>query len=171
MNLDISEGGVKYVDENNDLWLEEYAVLPPPHVLNGFITILFGIHEFHRTTNNKQSLKLWNDGLKTLKNNLEKYDAGYWSYYDLQDKYPATYKYHTLHVRQLKILYDLTGEKIFDDYAKKWEKYKEKWISKKHADITRNILTIKKYGIKNSVSRFLTRRKWQKNTDGETENI
>ena len=160
--VDISEGGVRYIDENDDIWLEEYALSPPPHVLNGFITILFGIHEFQKVTKKEKPKNLWDKGIKTLKNNLEKYEAGYWSIYDLLGKYPSTLSYHELHVRQLNILHNLTGEKIFLDYAKSWEKYMNKWINKKHANISRGMLHIKRYGIKNSIGRYIDRKKWQK---------
>ena len=164
--VDISKGGVKYVDDNKNIWLEEYALSPPPHVLNGFITILFGIHEFHKVTKNEKAKKLWNEGLKTIKKNLEKYDAGYWSIYDLLRKYPSTKSYHSLHVRQLKILHKLTGEKIFLDYAKIWEKYMNKWINKKHANINRGLLHLKRYGIRDSMKRYIDRKKWQKEQSG-----
>jgi len=160
--VDISKGGIKYIDENGNIWLEEYALSPPPHVLNGFITILFGIHEFHKVTQKKQALKLWNDGIITLKNNLEKYEAGYWSIYDLLRKYPSTISYHRLHIRQLNILHELTGEKIFLDYAKKWENYMNKWKNKKQANIKRGVLHLKRYGVKNSMERYISRKKWQK---------
>ena len=97
---------------------------------------------------------------------LEKYDAGYWSIYDLLRKYPSTKSYHSLHVRQLKILHKLTGEKIFLDYAKIWEKYMNKWINKKHANINRGLLHLKRYGIRDSMKRYIDRKKWQKEQSG-----
>jgi hypothetical protein len=164
--VDISKGGVKYVDEKGDIWLEEYALSPPPRVLNGFITILFGIHEFHKVTGKEKPKKLWNQGIKTLKNNLDKYDAGYWSIYDLLRKYPSTLSYHRIHVSQLKNLHKLTHEKMFLDYSKSWEKYMNKWINKKHANLSRGVLHLKRYGIKGSMKRYLDRKKWQKEPSG-----
>jgi len=161
-NTDISKGGVKYVDEKGNIWLEEYALLPPPHVLNGFITILFGIHEFHKVTGNKKALKLWNDGIKTIKTNLEKYEAGYWSIYDLLRRYPSTKNYHKLHIWQLKTLYDLTNEKMFLKYSKKWEKYNNSILNKKHASFQRGLLHLKRYGIFDSYNRYVKRKKWNR---------
>jgi len=165
-DIEISEGGVKYIDEDGDIWFEEYALSPPPRVLNGFITILFGIHEFHKVTKKDKAKKLWDRGLKTLKNNLIKYEAGYWSYYDLLRKYPSTLSYHRLHVRQLNILYELTSEKIFSEYANTWDNYMNKWINKKHANISRGFLHLKRYGITDSVKRYKNRKNWQKQQTG-----
>jgi len=40
--IDISDGRAKFVDEEYNVWLEEYALISPPHVLNGFLfAILF----------------------------------------------------------------------------------------------------------------------------------
>ena len=43
----ISEGGVNYIDEKNDPWIEEYLVSPPTHILNGFIWGLWGIRDYY----------------------------------------------------------------------------------------------------------------------------
>ena len=161
-NIEISKGGVKYVDEKDNIWLEEYALLPPPHVLNGFITILFGIHEFHKVTGNKKALTLWNEGIKTIKTNLEKYEAGHWSIYDLLRKYPSTNNYHKLHIWQLKTLYELTNEKIFLYYSKKWEKYNNKLFNKKYAGFQRGLLYLKRYGFIDSYNRYVKRKKWNR---------
>ena len=165
-DIKIEDGGVKNIDENNEIWYEEYALLPPPHVLNGFITILFGLHEINRVTGSKKAQQLYKDGLKTVINNLEKYDAGYWSIYDLLRKYPSTQRYHTLHIRQLYILHDLTGEKIFLDYAKLWEKHMNKWVNKKHAIVSRGLLHIRRYGVTGSIKKYIYRKKWQKEKSG-----
>jgi len=160
--IDIPDGGIRAVDENNDIWLEEYALLPHPHVLNGFITILFSIHEFHKVTGKEKSLDLWNKGIQTLKSNLGRYDTGYWSFYDLLRKYPSTKNYHKLHIKQLNILYELTKEKIFQDYEKKWEKYNNKMINRKLAYLKRGILHFKRYGLFDCINRYTQRKKWNK---------
>jgi len=50
---------------------------------------------------------------------------GYWSLYHIGDgmKNPATIPYHKLHIEQLKAMYDITGQKIFQEYADKWSGY------------------------------------------------
>jgi hypothetical protein len=61
--------------------------------------------------------------LKTLKDNLDKFDAGYWTYYDLLKKELVRYYYQkNVHVPQLEVLYILTNDSIFNRYAEKWKK-------------------------------------------------
>lgn len=120
----IEDGGILFTDEKNNYWFEEYPALPPNHVLNGHINGLFGLYDYWRITKNKKAETLFDKGVKTVLDNLEKYDTGYWSYYDLQYPYVADYYYHkNVHIPQLKVLYQLTGNKIFKQYAEKWKGY------------------------------------------------
>jgi len=123
MNLDVKEGGVKRLDKDGNLWYEEFPSEPPSYVLNGFIYSLFGLFDLYRVTSNSMVKKDIDACLETLKRNLYRFDAGYWSYYDLQKKELVRYYYQkNVHVPQLKILYLLTQEKIFKRYYQKWEK-------------------------------------------------
>jgi len=160
--VDIEEGGIRYIDEKDNIWLEEYALLPPPHVLNGYITILFGIYEFQKITKKNKAKDLWKNGLNTIKLNLDKYETGYWSYYDLSRKHPSTVNYHNLHIWQLNILYELTREQIFKDYAVRWGNYKKSYIHKKRASINRGIVLIRRNGLINSIDKYYKRKKWNK---------
>jgi len=160
--VEIVDGGVRFVDDDGNVWFEEYAILPPPHVLNGFITILFSIHEFYRVTKIETALGLWNDGIQTLKRNLNQFDIGYWSLYDLLFKYPSAKEYHAMHSWQLNLLYELTGEKIFCEYAKLWKKYTNIWIYRSQASLKRGLMHLKRYGPRGSMKRYLKQRKWKK---------
>lgn len=120
----IEENGILFIDDENNYWYEEYPTIPPNHVLNGHINGIFGLYDYWRITKNKKAKELFDKGVKTVANNIDKFDSGYWSYYD--DKYPylVDYFYHkATHIPQLKILYQITGEEIFLNYATKWEKY------------------------------------------------
>ncbi len=120
----IEDGGILFIDESGNYWFEEYPALPPNHVLNGHINGLLGLYDYWRITKNDKAKKLFDKGIKTVTDNIAKYDAGYWSYYDLQYPYVADYFYHkAVHIPQLKILYQITGKKIFRDYAEKWNNY------------------------------------------------
>ena len=46
LTIEVKEGGVLYVDNNKDTWIEEYIVFPPTHILNGFIWALWGIYDY-----------------------------------------------------------------------------------------------------------------------------
>ena len=56
--------------------------------------------------------------------NLEKYDTGYWSYYDLKTKFVTDYAYHAkIHIPQLIVLYQITGNERFAAYTDKRKSY------------------------------------------------
>ena len=133
LNLNIKDGGVKFVDEHNNVWLEEYLVEPATHILNGFLWALWGVWDYYLLTGDKDALVLWNACVETLKENLSKYDAGFWSLYDLSQqamKMIASHFYHSLHIVQLKVTYILTNEEIFETYCKKFENYQKNKIYK-----------------------------------------
>ena len=159
----ISQGGVQYIDEAGDVWFEEYAILPPPHVLNGFITILFGLHEFHRVTHHEKARQLWEKGLTTIIKHIEEFDMGYWSFYDILRMIPATENYHKMHVWQLGVLHQLTGDVIFQRYAQRWEVYASKQTNIKHAFLKRGLVHLQRYGLLGSLQRYRRRKQWEKN--------
>lgn len=123
LSVKVEDGGVRQYDHNGDLWLEEYPSNPPSFVLNGFLYALFGLYDLFRITNDElvwQEIELC---IRTLKNNLHKFDAGYWSYYDLQKKELVRYYYQkNVHVPQMEVMYQLTHDKLFLNYKNKWEK-------------------------------------------------
>lgn len=123
MNLAVEDGGVKRIDADGNLWYEEYPSAPPSYVLNGFIYALFGLYDLYRVTKDTRVKKDIDACLETLRRNVKKFDAGYWSYYDLQKKELVRYYYQkNVHVPQMKILYILTQDKIFEKYYQKWLK-------------------------------------------------
>ena len=59
--------------------------------------------------------------------NLQRYDAGFWSLYELSGtrlKMFASPFYHRLHIVQLEVLYQLTGEETFRQYTTRWDDYR-----------------------------------------------
>ena len=79
----MEDGGVSYIDEDGFTWYEEVAVLPPAHVLNGFIFSLYGLYDYYRVTCDQHALNLFEEGVRTLQNKLFIYDTGEVSRYDL----------------------------------------------------------------------------------------
>jgi len=141
----IKKGGVLWVDKNNDFWLEEAIVSPPTHILNGFLWTLFGVWDYYLLTKNKEARDLFDKCIKTLKNNLEKFDIGFWSLYEQSGtgmKMLASPFYHELHIVQLSILHKMTREQIFKNYAEKWEKYQLNWLFRNLALIYKIIFKI-----------------------------
>jgi heparosan-N-sulfate-glucuronate 5-epimerase len=128
LGIDANENGVKRIDNEGNLWYEEYPSTPPSYVLNGFIYTLFGLYDLFRVTQRKDVKMNIDRCLKSVRDNLEKFDAGYWSYYDLLKKELVRYYYQkNVHVPQLRVLAVLTGDPIFENYATKWEKQLTPW--------------------------------------------
>ena len=44
----VSDGGVLVEDDRGHVWIEEYLVDPPSHILNGFIWALWGVYDYAR---------------------------------------------------------------------------------------------------------------------------
>src|SRR3990172_8019039 len=86
LNLNIKKGGVEFIDENGNVWLEEYLVEPATHILNGFLWALWGVWDYYLLSGDEKAKNLFNACVKTLKENLSKYDAGFWSLYDLSQQ-------------------------------------------------------------------------------------
>lgn len=145
LNKSMNDGGVKYVDEKGNVWLEEYIIDQPTHILNGFLWALWGVWDYYLLTKENTALELWNSCIKTLKENLSRYDAGFWSLYDLSRqalKMLASPFYHRLHIIQLKVTHIISGERIFTDYAARFENYQKSFWRRQLAFVYKVIFKI-----------------------------
>jgi len=125
MLCSIKNGGV-LCSSGGDLWIEEYIVDPPTHILNGFIWALWGIYDYAQILDDQRAKDLWNQGINTLEKNLYRFDLGFWSIYDLSEqkmKMIASNFYHQLHIVQMRVMAKLTSKPIFTTYANRWENY------------------------------------------------
>jgi D-glucuronyl C5-epimerase C-terminus len=123
--IDTKSGGVTYKSPSSGWWYEQYAsrnTTQEPRVLSSMIRAILGINEYYKDTNDTSAKFLFDQGILALKNDLPKYDNNGTSFYDRLGL-PANSFYKSLHVRQLKQLYDLTHEPIFKTFHDKWEKY------------------------------------------------
>ncbi len=123
---DTDSGGVTFQDETGDLWFEEYILAPPTHILNGFIWAAWGVYDYFLATGDGAARDLFDSAVKTLRRNLDRYDLGFWSRYELSGtRMPmiASPFYHRLHVTQLRVMHKITGDEVFAHYADRWEKY------------------------------------------------
>ena len=124
--LPIDAGGVLFCDEQGDVWIEEYLVDPPTHILNGMIWASWGVYDYFLATGDAQAGDLFARVVRTLEGNLAKYDLGFWSLYEQSGtrlRMIASPFYHQLHIVQLRVLHRLTGRPIFPEYADRWESY------------------------------------------------
>ena len=130
----IADGGVVDREAGYDYY-EEY--LPPysRHTLNGFIYAVIGLGEYTAVFGGDTSVRLYLAGIETLHSNIGRWDSGVWSTYNLSprvvhgERWPGTAAspyYHGLHVKQLRELFQLTGDSVFADTADRWAGYQER---------------------------------------------
>jgi hypothetical protein len=122
----VQDGGVIFTDDEGDIWIEEYIVNPPTHILNGCIWASWGIYDYFLATNDSAARVLFDQVTQTLAKNLDRYDLGFWSLYEQSGtrlKMVASPFYHRLHIVQLRVMHFLTGNDIFRHYADRWEGY------------------------------------------------
>jgi heparosan-N-sulfate-glucuronate 5-epimerase len=129
--IDVGHGGVSYRDELGRIWFEEYLVDPPSHILNGFLWASWGVYDYALLTRDGEAMQLFDSAVQTLAANLDRYDTGYWSLYELsRTRLPmlASPFYHRLHIVQLEVMAHLTGQAVFRDFARRWEGYeRDSW--------------------------------------------
>ena len=125
--LPIEEGGVTVRDERESLWLEEYLVRPPSHILNGAISAAWGLFDAWLAIQDYPVKQLFDEAARTLAAHLDRYDTGFWSLYELPGngvpRMMASPFYHRLHIEQLKVLTRMTGNDLFERTARRWAWY------------------------------------------------
>ncbi|MEE9284930.1 MAG: D-glucuronyl C5-epimerase family protein [Dehalococcoidia bacterium] len=136
LRREMSQGGVAYRDGHGGLWFEEYLVAPPSHILNGFIAAAWGVHDYARFRQDAEAEALFRAATETLLDNLPRYDAGYWSCYELRDggmPMLASPFYHALHITQLEAMGRLTGRGQFTAWARRWRSYQKSPLNRARA--------------------------------------
>jgi heparosan-N-sulfate-glucuronate 5-epimerase len=121
----VEDGGVLFTDADG-VWIEEYIVNPPTHILNGCIWASWGIYDYFLCTQDPMARELFDKVAQTLAGNLDRFDIGFWSLYEQSGtrlKMIASPFYHRLHIVQLQVMHRLTGHEAFQLYANRWESY------------------------------------------------
>ena len=127
------EGGVTCVDGEGYTWFEETIVDPPTHILNGFLWASWGVYDLFLHTRDEQAQRLFDEAVRTLRDNLPQFDAGFWSLYEQSGtrmKMLASPFYHSLHIVQLRVMHRLTGEPVFAQYADRWEACRRSFVKR-----------------------------------------
>lgn len=116
----VNEGGAAVPLENGGIWFEEYAQagVPPPRVLNGHNFALEGL--WFLCQREADYCDLYDRGVVGVRTLLPEFDGRVWSFYDLAGT-PANPKYQRIHVGQLRDLAERTGDKVFGQYADRFE--------------------------------------------------
>lgn len=134
--------------EGEDVYLEEVVSNRLTGILDGIIFAIFGLHDYYLVTKDKKIKMTLDETLQTLKKNLPLYDLNFWSKGDLYSiDFPmiASPFYHNLHIEQLKALFSLTKEPIFEAYQKKWDGYQKSLFFKTKALIQKIYFKIRYY--------------------------
>jgi len=103
-----------YVDDEGYYWISEYPLEgEPTAVLNGFIFGIFGIYDYYLFTDNPDAKKIFLAACTTIERYLENYrNEGDISFYCLKHRVKSK-KYHNVHIEQLKMLSEMTGNDYF----------------------------------------------------------
>lgn len=120
----VSEGGL-LLRHNGNVFLEEVVADRPTAILDGLIFAIFGLNDYCIVKkNDHHAAQVLRECIDTIARLLPDYDLGYWSRADLYAEHPpmpSSRFYHTLHIAQLRVLADITKNKIFDDYSNRWQ--------------------------------------------------
>ena len=123
-----SGGTARYVGE--DIYLYEYTY--EPLILNGWIFSIWGLYDYLLYTKDFETQKIFESTMASLEKKIKDFDIKYWSKYDDGKRICSPF-YHKLHIAQLKVMYDLTGKVIYNEYAHKWENYENNLLYRSRA--------------------------------------
>jgi heparosan-N-sulfate-glucuronate 5-epimerase len=144
----VDDGGVLY-REGNDLWIEEYIVTKPTHILNGYMWAMWGVRDLVLATGDSTASDLWNKCVSTLERNLPSFDLGYWSLYDQSSngilKMITSTFYHRLHIVQLQIMWQMTNIETFRQYSQNWDAYTGSRINRIRAKVGKAIFKLLRF--------------------------
>jgi heparosan-N-sulfate-glucuronate 5-epimerase len=115
---------------------EEYPTDPSSFVLNGAMFALWGYYDVGSALRDSGVLETWGARTATLADNLHRWDAGYWSRYDL---YPhvvtniASSFYHALHIAQLEAMAALVPRPEIAIIRRRFVAHAESRVCQTHA--------------------------------------
>ncbi len=106
--------------------LEEVPSAPPAHILNGWISALWGLWDIGLGLDDARATGFFQRSLGALSALVPAYDTGRWTLYSLYPHVIADLAkpiYHRVHVDQLDVLHRLTGKPDFAETAARWRTY------------------------------------------------
>jgi len=114
-------GGTISKTKEGCTWIEEYPnSKKSPQVLNGYINGLIGLYEYcNFFTDDIQAKKIFSETYECLKKSLEYYDTPTWSMYN-RNKKSLSNKYLRYQIFEMKHLYELFQEPLFDAQMRIW---------------------------------------------------
>lgn len=116
-----TEDWVSCIDENGNIWMEEYPSDIPCFTLNGKIFALIGLYDYYMLTGDQEAKKMLMAGITTIKANVNRFRrVDQASLYCI--KHNKSYDgYHQTHINLLRTLNKITGDAFFEDVAVTFE--------------------------------------------------
>ncbi len=112
------------------VWFEHWPDGRHDHTLNAHLNAMFGLYDYWLATGDPLAELYFLGGAKTVRDKLYRFRRkGELSRYSLDDR-RGTLHYHETHIRQLRILALMTGDKWFDRQADRFVKDAEAWRAK-----------------------------------------
>lgn len=131
MLMPLEQGGTTKYD-GEDVYF--YECTEEPLILNGWIFSLWGVFDYQKFFRDEESSRILNASFLSLKKKIPQFDMKYWSMYEDGKRICSPF-YHKLHIAQLKVMAEITGEKTYTEFANKWELYQKSWVNRKRAFI------------------------------------
>ncbi len=126
LSIPVAKGGVRALLGGGPFF-EEYPTEPPSFVLNGAIFAMWGCYDVGLGLGESAAMQDFRDAVDVLAQNIERWDTGYWSLYDL---FPhpvlpnvASSAYHALHIAQLRAMHRIAPREELEDTAARFEGY------------------------------------------------
>lgn len=126
------DGGTISTTKEGCTWIEEYPnSRRSKQVLNGFINGLIGLYEYCLFFDEDlKARQIFNEAYECLKKSLEFYDTPTWSYYN-RSKSPLTNGYMRYQIYEMKFLYELFQDPLFDAQMRIWSVMLSEKLKKK----------------------------------------
>lgn len=122
----IEEGGVQSRLSDGSIFVEEYPLAKPTHVLNGFLYALIGLREYADATGSQSHQELFDNLVRSLCKNIDIWCYAHWSLYEDRGKANGlnfcTPSYHNLQITQLKWLNKRVNSPDIQQVIENWEK-------------------------------------------------
>jgi peptidoglycan/xylan/chitin deacetylase (PgdA/CDA1 family) len=126
LSIPVRSGGVRAMLGGGPFF-EEYPTEPPSFVLNGGIFAMWGCYDVGVGLQDSAATQDFEDALDALARNIERWDTGYWSLYDLfpHPMLPnvASSAYHALHITQLRAMHQIAPRRELEETRERFEGY------------------------------------------------
>ncbi len=139
MRTPTREGGVA-TELGGGFFPEEYPTNPSSYVLNGAIFALWGLRDVGLGLDDRPAMDLYEEGVETLAREINRFDTGSWSLYDL---FPhpipniASGAYHQLHITQLEALTVVSPRPELIAATERFRDYQQSRAAKTRATATK----------------------------------